>query len=66
MAPRKYRLPLIKTSAAVLACYTLRIDEWVLYFFLYAKYWFNIHGYLFGFSTQIDRFNILTTKKEIL
>ena len=49
MAPHKYRLPFIKTLAAVLACYTLRIDEWVLYFFLYAKYWFHIHGYLFGF-----------------
>ena len=49
MVPRKYRLSFIKTSAAVLACYTLRLDEWVLYFFLYAKYWLHIHGYLFGF-----------------
>lgn len=48
-APHKYKLSFIKISTAVIACYALRLDEWILYFFLYAKYWCHMHGYLFGF-----------------
>ena len=49
LTPRNYGLSLNKILTATLTCYFLRLDEWALYFFLYAKYWCNMHGNLFGF-----------------